>query len=86
MNYKQIIDPIVFLQAHLSILFMERHEISPQDFLELQKKKDILGFLRLGYEPFHLTGDEGILEKLDDYVYGGDKSAGNNQIKLEVAR
>jgi len=33
------------------------------------KEKDILGFLKLGYEPFHLTGDDGILDELDVYVY-----------------
>ncbi|MDR2590814.1 MAG: DUF3791 domain-containing protein [Oscillospiraceae bacterium] len=69
MNYKQIIDPIVFLQAHFAILFMERHGLQPKEFLELQKEKDILGFLRLGYQPFHLTGDEGVLEELDAYVF-----------------
>jgi len=31
---------------------------------------DIIGFLRIGYEPFHLTGDEGVLEELDAFVYG----------------
>jgi len=70
MNYKQIIDPIVFLQAHFSILFMARHKLSPEEFLALNEDKDILGFLRLGYEPFHLTGDEGVLEELDAYVFG----------------
>ena len=68
MNYKQIIDPVVFLQAHFSRLFMERHNLTPQEFLALNKKKDIIGFLRIGYEPFHLTGDEGVLEELDNYV------------------
>ena len=70
MNYKQIIDPVVFLQAHFCILFMERHKLLPQEFLELQKEKDVLKFLRTGYESFHLTGDEGVLEELDAYVYG----------------
>jgi len=70
MNYKQIINPVVFLQAYFSILFMERHNLQPHEFLELQDKKDILGFLRLGYEPFHLTGDEGVLEEMDAYIYG----------------
>ena len=68
MNYKQIIDPVVFLQAHFSRLFMERHNLTPQEFLALNKKKDIIRFLRIGYEPFHLTGDEGVLEELDNYV------------------
>ena len=49
---------------------MERHNLSPEDFLTLDNQKDILGFLRMGYEPFHLTGDEGILDELDTYVYG----------------
>ena len=48
---------------------MERHGLTPQEFLELNKKKDIIGFLRIGYEPFHLTGDEGVLEELDEYVF-----------------
>ena len=65
-----IINPIAFLQIHISRLFMERHNLSPEDFLALDKQKDILGFLRMGYEPFHLTGDEGILDELDAYVYG----------------
>jgi len=70
MNQSTLINPVSFLQAHISRLFMERHGLSPKDFLALDEKKDILGFLRLGYEPFHLTGDEGVLESLDDYVFG----------------
>ena len=68
---KTLIDPVAFLQIHISRLFMERHGLSPEVFIELDAQKDILGFLRLGYEPFHLTGDEGVLEELDAYVYGG---------------
>ena len=70
MNYKQIIDPVVFLQSYFARAFMARHNLTTQEFLLLDKDKDILGFLRLGYEPFHLTGDEGVLEELDAYVYG----------------
>ena len=69
MNYKQIIDPVVFLQVNFCILFMKRHNLTPQEFLNLLKEKDIIKFLRLGYEPFHLTGDEGVLEELDNYVF-----------------
>ena len=70
MKKNTIVDPIIFLQVHISRLFMERHNLSPEDFLALDEQKDILGFLRMGYEPFHLTGDEGILDELDAYVYG----------------
>ena len=72
MKRSTLINPVVFLQIHISRLFMERHGLTPKDFLVLDAQKDILGFLRLGYEPFHLTGDEGILEELDAYVYGGN--------------
>ena len=70
MNKKMLINPVAFLQVHISRLFMERHNLSPDDFLILNKQKNIIGFLRNGYEPFHLTGDEGILDELDDYVFG----------------
>ena len=66
----RLVDPVVYLQARYVRMFMTRHNLSPQQFLALNKEKDIVGFLRLGYEPFHLTGDEGVLEELDAYVYG----------------
>ena len=66
----KIIDPATFLQAHFARAFMSRHNLCPKEFLALDSEKDILGFLRDGYEPFHLTGDEGVMEELDNYVYG----------------
>ena len=69
MSRSTLINPIVFMQIHICRLFMERHNLTPESFLALDKQKDIIGYLRLGYEPFHLTGDEGILEELDAYVY-----------------
>ena len=69
MKKNTLIDPVAFLQIHIARLFMERHGLRPEEFLALQAQKDILGFLRLGYEPFHLTGEEGILEALDAYIY-----------------
>ena len=66
----RLVDPVAYLQARYVRMFMMRHNLSPQQFLALDKEKDIIGFLRLGYEPFHLTGDEGVLEELDAYVYG----------------
>jgi hypothetical protein len=69
MKRNTLIDPVAFLQIHIARLFMERHNLLPDAFLALDQQKDILGFLRLGYEVFHLSGDEGILEELDAYVY-----------------
>jgi len=47
---------------------MERHGMTIEAFLALDAEKDILGFLKEGYESFHLTGDEGILDEVDAYV------------------
>ncbi len=60
-------NPVLFMQAHISRLYRERHGMSIQEFNELDGKIDLLGFIEIGYEPFHLTGDEGILDELDDY-------------------
>jgi len=79
---RTLINPVAFLQIHISRLFMERHKLSPRDFLALDAQKDILGFLRLGYEPFHLTGDEGILEELDAYVGSTDNVMKSNRIEV----
>jgi len=70
MSRTTLINPIAYLQIHIARLFMVRHDLSIETFLAMNAEKDILGFLKLGYEPFHLTGDDGILDELDEYVYG----------------
>jgi hypothetical protein len=54
----------------ISILhkFMKRKGMDARQFLALDREKDILGFLREGYEPFHLMGEDGILEELEAYA------------------
>jgi len=37
-------------------------------FVERDRQYHILHFLEIGYEPFHLTGDEGVLDELDAIV------------------
>jgi len=44
--------------------------MSVAEFLILDRKTDLLSFVADAYEPFHLTGDLGILEEVDDYVRG----------------
>jgi hypothetical protein len=50
------LNQVLFLQAEITHLYMKKHKLTPRQFLELDKKYDILGFLETGYEPFHLTG------------------------------
>jgi hypothetical protein len=62
-------NPILFLQAQMARLFRERHHMSIEEFNDLNRKINILQFIEIGYEPFHLTGEEGILDEIDDFYY-----------------
>jgi hypothetical protein len=59
---------IGYLQAEISQLYMKKHNLTPIEFVEEDKKYDILRFLELGYYPFHLTGSQGVLNEVEDYV------------------
>jgi hypothetical protein len=56
------------MQAGIANLYMKKRGLSPKEFLKLDKKIDILGFIREGYEVFHLTGDQGVLMEIEEYV------------------
>jgi hypothetical protein len=62
------LNQILYLQAEITHLYMKQHKLRPAAFLELDKKYGILDFLETGYEPFHLTGPQGVLGELEDYV------------------
>ncbi len=62
------LNQVVYLQVEMANLFMERHNLTPDEFLALDKKYDVLGFIGEGYESFHLTGSEGVLNEINDYV------------------
>jgi hypothetical protein len=58
----------LFLQVHIANLYMRRHSLTKEQFLELDRECDILRFLEIGYGPYHLTGDEGVLDEIDEIV------------------
>ncbi len=60
---------ILYMQAGIANLYMKKRNLSPKEFLKLDKKIDILGFIREGYDVFHLMGDQGILDEIEGYVY-----------------
>jgi hypothetical protein len=68
MSGHSLIPPVAFLMARASRLYMARHGLTDEEFLELDEKKDILGFIKDAYEALHLTGDEGILDEIDAYT------------------
>jgi len=59
---------VAFLQSGIALQFMRRHNLTPLQFVEMDKKYKLLHFLEIGYDVFHLMGDEGILDELDEIV------------------
>jgi hypothetical protein len=47
---------------------MRRHGLKPAEFVELDRKYGILRFIEIGYEPFHLTGTQGVIDEVEDYI------------------
>ena len=62
------LDHILYMQIRVANLYCKAHNLSISDFLKLDRMTDLLLFVADAYEPFHLTGDLGILEEVDDYV------------------
>ena len=63
-----IINQEIYLQFLIANKYMRKHNMTPQEFLELDEKSDLLGFLEDGYEPFHLTGVDGIMYEVENYI------------------
>ena len=65
---KSMEDKIIDMQVRIAELLMEKWSKTPQEFIELDKKYSILEYIRVGYEPFHLTGDKGIVAEVEAFV------------------
>jgi len=59
---------VAYFQVGIARKYMQRHSLTPVQFVERDEKYNILRLLEIGYEPFHLTGDEGVLDELDEIV------------------
>lgn len=62
------LDHVLYMQIRVANLYRKAHKMTIDDFLMLDRKTDLLSFVADAYEPFHLTGDPGILEEVEDYV------------------
>ena len=67
MQFKDF-DHVLYMQIRVANLYRNAHGMSIDDFIVLDRQTDLLQFVADAYEPFHLTGDSGILEEVDDYV------------------
>ncbi|MDR1572502.1 MAG: DUF3791 domain-containing protein [Clostridiales Family XIII bacterium] len=59
---------VAYFQVGIARKYMRRHGLTPLQFVERDKQYHILHLLEVGYEPFRLTGDEGVLDELDAIV------------------
>jgi len=59
---------VAYFQAGIALRFMRRHNLTPMQFVEMDKKYRLPHILEIGYEPYHLMGDEGVLDELDEIV------------------
>lgn len=61
-------DPVLFLQVSTANLYRKTHGLTVEAFNELDRKYNILRYIEIAYEPFHLTGPQGVLEELEKYI------------------
>ena len=62
------LNQVAHLQTEVAHAYMRERNLAPTDFVELDRKYGILRFIANGYEPFHLTGTQGIIDEVDDYI------------------
>jgi hypothetical protein len=62
------LNQITHLQTEIAHAYMRLHKLKPADFADLDSKYGILRFIEIGYEPFHLTGTQGVLDEVESYV------------------
>jgi len=62
------LNQVAHLQTEIAHAYMRGRNLKPADFVELDRKYGILRFIADGYEPFHLTGTQGVIDEVDDYI------------------
>ncbi|MDR0852060.1 MAG: DUF3791 domain-containing protein [Clostridiales Family XIII bacterium] len=62
------IDPVLLMQVEIMNQYINNKKITIQEFLSIDDKYRLLDYIRAGYEPFHLMGDEGILNEIEEYI------------------
>jgi hypothetical protein len=56
------------MQAEIANLYMKTHRMTPKEFLALDRQCGVLDFIGEAYEPFHLMGNRGILNEVQDFI------------------
>ena len=61
-------DHVLYMQIRIANLYRKVRGMTIDDFLKLDSQVNLLLFIADAYEPFHLMGDLGIINEVDDYV------------------
>jgi len=59
-----------FMQLNMLFHLSQRWRKSVPEVVEVDKRYDLLDFIRCGYESFHLMGNKGIALEIEDYITG----------------
>ena len=62
------LNQVAHLQTEIAHAYMRKRNMTPADFVNLDHEYGILQFIEDGYEPFHLTGTQGVVDEIDDYI------------------
>jgi len=62
------LNPVAHLQTEVAHAYMREKKLTPDDFVNLDLQYGILRFIEIGYGPFHLTGTQGIIDEIEDYI------------------
>ena len=62
------LNQVAHLQTEVAHAYMRARNLKPAEFVDLDRNYGILSFIEEGYEPFHLTGTQGVIDEVDDYV------------------
>lgn len=57
-----------YLMVCMADYLMARWKKTVEEFLQLDALYGILDYLLIAYEPFHLTGEEGIAEEIEAFI------------------
>lgn len=63
-----MLNQVAHLQTEVAHAYMRKHRLQPEEFVNLDRKYNILRYIEIGYEPFHLTGTEGVVDEVEEYV------------------
>lgn len=68
MSVRTLEERIISMQVDMVSILMKRWKVDNRSFVDLDLKYGILDYIRLCYEPFHLTGELGIAEEIESWM------------------